>query len=127
MWSMGIVMIEKEAHLRLGRLIDQAINQSNKSTREVANLLGIHQETVRRWRKGEKIPSRVGLEALANLLELDKDQALRLHAQARAESGAAGYESNAVLPPLRVAEELEKMRDRLSALEELFRNHIDNH
>ncbi len=124
---MGLVMIDKEAHVRLGRLIDEAINQANKSTKDVADEMGVHQETVRRWRKGDRVPTRIALHTLSTLLGFDPNEALLLHAQAKVESEEGDLQAGMVLPPRRVSEELLDLRARVSELEDLLRTHIDNH
>ena len=123
---MGLVMIEKEAHVRLGRLIDEAINQANKSTKEVADEIGVHQETVRRWRKGDRLPTRVALFTLSTLLAFDFDEALQLYVQAKVEVEEGDQLFGMVLPPKRVSEELVDLKARVAALEDQIRNHTHN-
>ena len=119
-------MDQKPTNDSWARLIDEAINQANKSTKEVADEIGVHQETVRRWRKGDRLPTRVALFTLSTLLAFDFDEALQLYVQAKVEVEEGDQLFGMVLPPKRVSEELVDLKTRVAALEEQIRNHTHN-
>jgi hypothetical protein len=81
---------------------------------------------VRRWRKVDRVPTRIALHALASLLNVDPGEALLLHAQTKVEYEEGDFQAGMVLPPKRVSEELLELRARVANLEELFRTRIDN-
>ncbi len=125
--AMGLVMIEKNAIKELAALIDDAINSKGMTSKQLAESIGVSMETVRRWRKGENLPSRVGIEAMAIQIGLDRTRAYQLHAQARAEGGEASSLAGLVTLPVTMQAHIDDLEARVSALEEFVRNHIDNH
>ncbi len=120
-------MIEKTAIKELATLIDNAINAQGLTTKKLAEDLGVSTETVRRWRKGENLASRVGIEAITVKLGIERDLALRLHAQAKAESGEGSSLSGLVAIPATLQSHIDELENRLSTLEEKVRNHLKNH
>ena len=74
---MGLAMIEKNAIKELATLIDDAINTKGMTSKQVSEAIGVSMETVRRWRKGENLPSRVGIEAMAKTILEDRMADLR--------------------------------------------------
>ena len=123
---MELAMIEKNAIKELATLIDDAINTKGMTSKQVSEAIGVSMETVRRWRKGENLPSRVGIEAMAIVIDLDRVEAFQLHAQAKAESGEASSLAGLVSLPTTMQSHIDNLEARVAALEEQIRNHTHN-
>ena len=123
---MGLAMIEKNAIKELATLIDDAINTKGMTSKQVSEAIGVSMETVRRWRKGENLPSRVGIEAMAIVIDLDRVEAFQLHAQAKAESGEASSLAGLVSLPTTMQSHIDNLEARVAALEEQIHNHTHN-
>lgn len=90
---------------------------------EAADMLGVDQTQVSRWRRGQTVPRRGNLEALAELLDVDVDDLERardvseaLRAEV-AERGAVDVEAELA----RTRAELRKAAARIKRLEERLR------
>lgn len=104
------------AKIALGDRISGARQRAGLSRAQLAEALGVGDETVRRWEIGESVPKQYAVKALAEVLDIPPAEFARMTTLVLDAKGRGLFEGNTVAPNLRLFYESEATAVRIRSI-----------